>query len=921
MPSGDFLARIKLALEGKEKVVSGLSETQRAAQQLAKTKVTTTFDKEGLATGKQIEETFKNITPAASKASGMMNDFTKALSRVIIVAPIWMAFRAVIQSTFALLSEGFKTWEDFDRQLIKSKAVIHDYSGTTDQAMVVLEDRIRTFSKESGIALDQLTSSFYRFGTVGIAFEDALSGAIASAKLAKATLGDVDTISRSLAMTYRLLGDTIDNSLSPMQKQESLAGKIFHLWKSNAFEANEFAASLNNFVSTANIANFTADQTVATLAALGTAGVQGSRGGALLKTSIFKLIENMDKLAGSLGLAVNPELETTFGLFTRVLDKINLLSQTKGIPAEAMKDIQEIFGGVRGAQAISALNALLPELKQNLIDLGKDPQQFIAGLNERFEEVKSTVSGQLDIFRNLRTQIGESFVKALLGADDFKIALEGINYDMEKMMETAKNIGEALYFFHNPVKVAEQDFINITKEEEKFNKYILDGIRGALSLADTIKLMSLIEVTEETEKLVNKLRKVAVEMVKDSNTAIELEKELQRVADIYNKTYKLRDESADRKLSPEAQRKVELVKTEYEILKKQKAGVEDTVIAYEKMNNFINILVDEYNKLESANGKTVEQINKQSIKTALLKGDFEKINDIFKERKLSEEELNSLIKIYSDINKSTLSDVEKRLGINSSLLRIANEEESAIIRQEMALKSMMYGEDYIKNSMDDRLKLAQALTKEADEQEKKSSRMVELFKIVQKYGAGTAQEVSKYLAGVLEFSQLSARAVQALKKILPGEFEQGTAETYFKGTTFEFPEDLEIKRKAERNRKIIEDVFSMPIPTNIDVETTDFAELIDLTPKLRVLKEVFAQAFSEGINQAQLKIGYMADILKPRENIITQMNMSINIEPMRMNVDLDSEQVIEKVKQKVNEELDNKKSETYKKIQNQIENF
>ena len=372
------------------------------------------------ATKPQINSLMKSLDAKGVIPVQQMSDFERALRRVIVVAPVWMLFRATLQGTMAILREGFKTWEDFDRILIKSKAVIHDYSGTVDSAMGELEETIRNFSKESGISLKDLASSFYRFGTVGIAFADSLSGAIASAKLAKSTLGDVDTISRSLAMAYRLLGDTIGETLTPMEKQESLAGKIFHLWKTNAFEANEFASSLDNFVSSANIANFTADQTIALLASLGTAGIKGARGGTLLKTAIQKLVENLDKIAPKLGLAVNPELETTFGLFMRVLETLNQMSKTKGIPKEAIESIQEIFGGIRSGQIISALNAILPELKTNLEDLGKDPQKYIKELNDRFNEVRDTVSGQLDIFRELRTQIREAFVKGLFGSDNFK---------------------------------------------------------------------------------------------------------------------------------------------------------------------------------------------------------------------------------------------------------------------------------------------------------------------------------------------------------------------------------------------------------------------------------------------------------------------------------------------------------------------
>ena len=159
---GDFLIRIKEALDraGHIQTISRLKETQQVTQQLTKTKVTTIFDKEGLATGKQIEETFSGVAKEGKKSFQAMGDFEKALRRVIIVAPVWMAFRTVLQGTFALLREGFRTLEEFDRALIKAKAVVHDSTGSIDNDMIILEKTIRDFSKKSGIALKDLASAF-----------------------------------------------------------------------------------------------------------------------------------------------------------------------------------------------------------------------------------------------------------------------------------------------------------------------------------------------------------------------------------------------------------------------------------------------------------------------------------------------------------------------------------------------------------------------------------------------------------------------------------------------------------------------------------------------------------------------------------------------------------------------------------------
>ena len=108
MPGSDFLAKIRLALEGKEQVVSGLQQTQQAAQQLSKTKVTTSFDKEGLVTGKNIEETFSKTKDTVQKATPLMEQFGMAMKRALIVAPVWMIMRGAIQAVFSTIQSNIK---------------------------------------------------------------------------------------------------------------------------------------------------------------------------------------------------------------------------------------------------------------------------------------------------------------------------------------------------------------------------------------------------------------------------------------------------------------------------------------------------------------------------------------------------------------------------------------------------------------------------------------------------------------------------------------------------------------------------------------------------------------------------------------------------------------------------------------------
>jgi len=211
-----------------------------------------------------------------------------------------------------------------------------------------------------------------------------------------------------------------------------------------------------------------------------------------------------------------------------------------------------------------------------------------------------------------------------------------------------------------------------------------------------------------------------------------------------------------------------------------------------------------------------------------------------------------LAELESERSSAIVSDLNKQLSLSQGIAGFLGEQESSIIKQEMAFKSMMYGEDYIRNSAEDRLKLAQALSKEMDEQEKKSSHMVSLAKIAKKYGLGTAQEIAQYQGGAISFGQLSGTATRALRRMDKGTYEQGQAEEFFAGTGFRFPEQIEKQRKQERNRQILS---------------------------------------------------------------------SVNIEPISMNVNIESEQIIDRVKAAIVKELDDKKSDLTKKINTKIEEF
>ncbi|GAH11198.1 unnamed protein product, partial [marine sediment metagenome] len=138
------------------------------------------------------------------------------------------------------------------------------------------------------------------------------------------------------------------------------------LWKTNAFELDEFTGALQQFLPVANVYNFSMTESIALLSTLQTAGLKSTKAGRLLRTSVSKLVDNLDQVAVTLGVHVNPAMDTTFDVLMRVLGAVKKLESAGGeLPIEAIQAMG-IFGGVRSRQAGMALVSMYDLLQENL---------------------------------------------------------------------------------------------------------------------------------------------------------------------------------------------------------------------------------------------------------------------------------------------------------------------------------------------------------------------------------------------------------------------------------------------------------------------------------------------------------------------------------------------------------------------------
>jgi hypothetical protein len=226
--------------------------------------------------------------------------------------------------------------------------------------------------------------------------------------------------------------------------------------------------------------------------------MRGGRAGTQLRTSVLKLLQNLDKLSGVLGVKVNPQLDSTFDVLMRVLDAVEGLDKGSKVAQQTATMLGEIFGGIRGLEAVLALKALREEMLKNFQIAGG-----IDDLDESYERVEDTISRLVDKYHNLNREIGKTFVTAVIGGDDFKESLDHITTDtLPKMKDYLEEAGIlvnklAKYNLAAPFGYTLDYIKQISIESAKLFEDINLGLTGKLDRKQLINVLAKIKISTE----------------------------------------------------------------------------------------------------------------------------------------------------------------------------------------------------------------------------------------------------------------------------------------------------------------------------------------------------------------------------------------------------------------------------------------
>lgn len=437
---------------------------------------------------------FRPLSTTLSNGTGMAAQYIKALQRVIVVVPMWMAARAAIQAVSKAISDSIKHFIDLDSGLARARAVARGTSEQISAAMVILRKSAEDFAAVNKGTSKDVTEAFYQMGTAGIDLQTSLAASVPVAKLANATYGETVTVGKAVAGMYNVLGDSITNASSPQEKMAKLTDVLASAWSNHRIELDELQRAISNVGAQAKRFGLSMEETVAIVATSSDFLIESGRAGTLFSRVLGDMSSKLPMVETLLGKTFDKNKPIAwFQVFKDVIAAINKMGA--GTP-QAEQALEGIFGERARRQA----GIFLTEMNK-VVATVDEFQTSSKGMVKQLIDIRNnTTEAQLEIYHKNIALIGSNFVVGAIGGTSFAESLKIINEGLKKVAENAiiagagtsqfiTNLGavpKLIGFFTGGLVGLEDELLKGNITLEQFNDFVVKMFDETLKGVDTL---------------------------------------------------------------------------------------------------------------------------------------------------------------------------------------------------------------------------------------------------------------------------------------------------------------------------------------------------------------------------------------------------------------------------------------------------
>jgi hypothetical protein len=488
MPGQDFLATIKLVLD-KTGVTSGMSATKgeiestqiafpwdRGAEESMKKVETIALDgfaqisrksteilgKQGEVIGTRLVTGYRNADGAIrtvtqtidnqgkvirqyasdmTKADSSVNQFALSLRRALIVAPVWMVTREVTKQIIDFFKDGMTYMLETDKATNNLTASLYQMGQTGSQAIEGIVKNMKNLSIETGKSTASLINIVANVNRI---LQDTTKSQIVATEATKLSIetgANAEKLAETMAFLYKLQGDSLKGLTTDTQKFQEISSLLYATQAKTPGGMEKLSSDIRSFAATMSIADFGLENTIRLMGVFESTGVTS---GQTLKTGLMKILTNLDDVSKMLGIDL-PQSTSSADAFRIVLEKLSSAMQPGYKGTNIYQTLKEIFGGAggRGALNISALAKDINSVQAALAGTGVTAEERNLQIKQ-LHDVSLEADYQLGIFKNLKDQLGETFLTGLLGGKDFGTGLKTLNDDLKRMEDMFNKIGKGI---------------------------------------------------------------------------------------------------------------------------------------------------------------------------------------------------------------------------------------------------------------------------------------------------------------------------------------------------------------------------------------------------------------------------------------------------------------------------------------------
>ncbi len=463
------------------------------------------LDEEAQARKTQLIQSHKELTKAQEGLFHGLN-----IKRLLLWAVGWTAIYAIMRTVTQFLGNTIKNWMEFQDAMARVATVTHQVGYEQKEIMKILTEVTLDYSRKTTVAATEVAKVLYHLGSAGLNASEQIQGFEHILALTVGTLGSVDQISRLVASSYILFGDSIEKATTISEKFQYITDVLAHTYIKHQVELSEIASAFTYVGGASQLVDISFDHLVGTIGFLNDGLLKGSKAGTALMQSFIALGSHADKLREYFGVVWDRSMPINY---LEIMQKLKDSIGGSASSTMVFSQIMEIFG-TRGARAIVQILNRWDDFQDAL----KMSSNDVEGAAKKMQDIiESTVGGKLKQIGNQLQAFGNELLE--LFGPALITSLKYLNGELSKMHETISNLN---YAAHDLVlwliKKVGNAIITTISEIYKFSRTAIIGV-GIVAKSILLVMAAVKDATNIGAKgAKNSFRELADRVQKDMDT-------------------------------------------------------------------------------------------------------------------------------------------------------------------------------------------------------------------------------------------------------------------------------------------------------------------------------------------------------------------------------------------------------------------